>query len=192
VEFWASDLVVEASAWGNGISLSQGYKASYTGVELDDVTVTGSPSAGLAVSGVQEVVIDGGSLTGNGTYGVQASSTSLVLAGLTLDGNGADGLYATSAEVAADACAFTGNASSGVSSWYGVLAVTGSTVTGNTGTGIEVHGSAYTLTDDVVTGNGGFGLSCDAGSTMTSCGNDVDGNGSGDNDGCDASCDRTP
>ncbi|MBN1334947.1 MAG: right-handed parallel beta-helix repeat-containing protein [Deltaproteobacteria bacterium] len=192
VEFYASNVFIEAPAYGVGIGLTVSGSSSTTQAEMHGVTVQSPGDAGISLSGISGAVLDGVVVQDSASYGVYLRNSAADLTGVELTGSASTGLLTTGSTLTVSGGTFSSNAEDGA--WLGTSTadVRGATFSDNSGSGLVASGSTLSAVDNTITGNGEYGISCQASTTVVECGNAISGNGAGDNDACDASCDDTP
>jgi len=168
-EFYATDVLIVAPAYNDGMNLQVSSFYGTTAMDLTGVTV-------------QSV----------GTYGISISGATATVTDADVTGSASSGLYASSSTVTVSGGSFTANGSHGAEFWSSTADVRDATLSDNDGSGLVASASSLAAVGNTITGNAQYGISCQSSSTVTECGNDISGNGAGDNDGCDASCDTTP
>ncbi len=191
VSLYALGVSITNSGYGDGISLIQNSDASFEAVFMQDLQIDGSPGAGIKLDGLEDAYIAHSSVADSGGSGLEVLNSSLSLNDLTISSSGQYGMKGDNSTIDADACTISDNGDSGIYMNDGTLILANSWISGNSGDGLSLHGTDLSATANVISKNEGWGMSCwDV--VVSDCGNLVEGNVLGENNGCDESCLEVP
>ncbi len=187
VEFYATDLEIDAPNASSGLYLSQSSSANYAALEVSGLQVVDPRNYGIYTSG-----LGGGSLlevdvSGAGSYGAYISSSELEFEDSSFSANQGSGLYASSATLGLAGCDASDNAGDGAYVYGGSATISDGVYSGNQGSGLVLQSTVASVLGNQVVSNAQYGLSCSS-AVIGECGNTVQKNGLADNNGCDESC----